>query len=98
MNTQTSHEDITDTVRGRAAESLESAADSVRSAGDRSAAAINDMANDAGDKLDSTATSIRTFDMVDDVKRAVRHRPFESLAFATAVGLVAGFSLRRGGK
>ena len=109
MNTQTFHEDMTDTVLNRAAESLESAADSVRSAGDQAAdsvrtaghqgaAAINGLANDAGERLDSTANSVRTFDMFGEVKRAVRHKPFESLALATAVGLVAGFSLRRSGK
>ena len=109
MNTQTSHEDMTDTVRGRAADSLESAAHSVRSAGDQaadsvrsagrqSAAAINDLANDAGEKLDSTATTVRTFDMVSEMKRAVRHRPLEYLAVATAVGLIVGLSLRRSGQ
>ena len=49
----------TDEVRARTAESLESAAASLRTAANHSAEAINDLADGAGKKLDSTATLIR---------------------------------------
>lgn len=86
---------MTDSVRRRTVESLESAADSVRAAGDRGAGAISDLANGTGEKLDSTATYVRTFDVFHGMKCAVRRNPVACLALATAVGLIAGFSLRR---
>lgn len=86
-------------VRKRTAESLESAADSVRIAGDRGATAVSDLANGTGEKLDSTATYVRTFagrDAFTGLRRAVRRNPVGSLALATAIGLVAGFAYRQG--
>jgi hypothetical protein len=87
----------TDGVREKTAETLESAADSVRTAGGDGAQAIHDMANDAGKKLDSTATYVRTFangDVLGGVRDTVRQSPLGSLAVAAAIGLVAGVSWR----
>ena len=81
-------------------ESLESAADSVRAAGDLGAAAIGDLAEEAGSKLDSAAAYVRDFDqagLFTAVKHTVRRYPMGSLALAAAVGLAAGFSFRRSG-
>jgi ElaB/YqjD/DUF883 family membrane-anchored ribosome-binding protein len=87
-----------DDVRARVAESLESAADSVRAVANESARAINDLASQAGKKLDSTATCARTFargDMLGGLRKKVNMCPLKSLAVATAVGLIAGVALRR---
>jgi ElaB/YqjD/DUF883 family membrane-anchored ribosome-binding protein len=95
MNNARSFEDQTAGVRERTAESLESAADSIRAAGDEGASTISDLANEAGEKLDSTASYVRTFaqgDVLAGVRHTVRSNPMGSLALAAAVGLVAGFS------
>ena len=89
-------EDMSDKVEGvrsRVAESLESAADSVRAAADESATAINDLANQAGKKLDSSAKCVRTWGggrMVGSLRKKVNRKPLQSLAVALGVGLVAG--------
>ena len=93
--------DKADGVRKRTAESLESAADSVRAAGDESADVISDLANEAGQKLDSTATYVRTFaggDVLAGLRHTVRRNPVGGLALATAVGVVAGFLWRASGR
>ena len=90
-------EEKMDGARIRTAESLESAADSVRAAGAEGARAIGDLANEAGEKLESTATCVRTFtgdDVLGNLRHTVRRNPVGSLAFAAAVGVVAGFSWR----
>ena len=96
MNNMKSFEDKAESVRSRTAESLESAADSVRAAGNESADAIGDLANQAGKKLDSTALYVREFpaDLLCDLRHKVRRNPVGSLALATAIGVVAGFSWR----
>ena len=86
---------MTDNIRRHAVDSLESAADSVRAAGDKSAGAISDLANGTGRKLDSTASCIRTFDMLHGMRSVVRRKPVECLALATGIGLIAGFYFRR---
>jgi ElaB/YqjD/DUF883 family membrane-anchored ribosome-binding protein len=88
--------DQADGVRRQAADSLASAADSVRAAGSQSADAISDLANEAGKKLDTTATYVRAFpgDILGGLRNTVRRNPVGSLALATAFGLVAGFSYR----
>ena len=90
-------EDKTDEVRIRAAESLESAAASLRAAGSQSADAIHGLATGAGKKLDSTATMIRpcgSSKMLGGLRNSVRRNPMGTIALATAVGVVAGFSCR----
>ena len=90
-------ESKTDDVRVRAAESLESAAASLRAAANHSAEAIHDLADGAGKKLDSTATLIRpcsSSKMLGGLRTSVRRNPMGTIALATAVGLVAGFSCR----
>jgi hypothetical protein len=82
-----------DSVRRGTAETLESAAGSVRHAGHESAAAIASLADDAGERLDSTAKYVRTFEGGDtfaNFRRAIRLHPVGSLAMATAAGVVAG--------
>ena len=91
--TYTAFEDGSD-LRRRAAESLESAADSIRHAADGSADTITDFADAAGEKLDASACYVRHFaggDIFSGVKRTVRQRPVESIALATAAGLLTGF-------
>jgi len=77
------------------ADSLEAAADTVRSAADDSVHKINDLANQAGKKLDSTATCVRSFagiNLFGGLRKKVNRNPLQSLAVAAAVGLVAGVS------
>lgn len=87
-------------IRERTAESFESAADSVRSAGTHGASMISDLADRAGEKLDSTATYVRGLDgddLVTTLRRTVRRHPVGSMVLAIAVGVVAGASYRTGG-
>ncbi len=87
-------EDKADRIRERAAESLESAAQSVRAGAD----AIGDLADDAGRKLNSTAAFVRPCadgEKLLGLRNSIRRNPMKSLALATAVGLVAGFTCRR---
>jgi len=86
MSNINAFEDKADDVRKRAAESLESAADSVRAA-----------AADAGKKLHSTAAFVRPGakrERLVGLRNSVRRNPMRSLALATAVGIVAGFTCR----
>jgi ElaB/YqjD/DUF883 family membrane-anchored ribosome-binding protein len=82
-------------ARTAVAESLEAAADTVRSAADDSAHKINDLASQAGKKLDSTATCVRSWaggNLFRGLRRKVNRNPIQSLAVAAAIGLVAGVS------
>jgi ElaB/YqjD/DUF883 family membrane-anchored ribosome-binding protein len=86
-------EDKADCLRKRAAESLESAGESVRAGAD----AISDLANDAGKKLHSTAAFVRPGarrEKLSGLRNSIRRNPVKSLAVATAVGLLAGFTCR----
>lgn len=97
MQNAKSCEDKTNRVGERAAKSLESAADAFRAAGDESADAISGLANEAGEKLDSTATYVRAVaggDLFGDLRHKVRRNPVGSLALAIAIGLAAGISWR----
>ncbi len=96
MTNLQSIEDRAEDLRKRAADRLESAADTVRTAGHQSADAISGLADDAGKKLDSTAAFVRTpkEKMLTVFRSSVRRNPMTSLAVATAIGLVAGFSCR----
>jgi ElaB/YqjD/DUF883 family membrane-anchored ribosome-binding protein len=81
----------------RVAESLESAADSVRAVANDTTAKINDLANQTGKKLDSTACRVRTIanvKMLGGLRSKVNQNPLRSLMVATAIGVVAGFSWR----
>jgi ElaB/YqjD/DUF883 family membrane-anchored ribosome-binding protein len=92
--------DKAEEIRKRAADSLESAADSVREAGSQGADTIHDFADQAGKKLDSTASYVRKTcveaKLFGSLRGSVRRNPLQSLALAGAVGLVAGFCLRPG--
>jgi len=77
------------------ADSLEEAAATIRSAADDSVHKINDLASQAGKKLDSTASCVRSWDggnLFGGLRRQVNRKPLESLAVAVAIGLVAGVS------
>jgi hypothetical protein len=97
INSQEPFDDKTG-ARHRTAESLESAADSIRSAEHRGANAINDLAHEAGDKLDSTASRVRGFGarkLGGNLRLAIRRHPFGSLALAATLGVAAGYSCSR---
>src|SRR4051812_15871116 len=95
--------DKADDIRKRTADSLESAADSVRNAGKHGAETIHELTDQAGKKLETTATIVRkacvrrafgTDRLFSWFRNSVRRSPVQSIAIATALGLVAGFSLR----
>lgn len=91
-------EEMIDTVRESTAESIESAAESVRAAGNQGAQAISGLANDAGEKLDSTADYVRnlaTGDMFGEFRQNVCRHPVASVTLAAAIGLLAGVTCRR---
>ena len=98
MTNLQSIEDKAEDLRKRTASKLESAADTVRTAAHQSADTITGIADDAGKKLDSTAAFIRKTcfqeTMLGGFRKSVRRNPMTSLAVATAVGLVAGFTCR----
>jgi hypothetical protein len=96
MNNTKAFQANTDDIRKRTVESFENAADSVRAAGAQTADTISDLANEAGEKLDSTALFVRDFgdDFLGDLRHKVRRNPIGSLAVATAFGILAGFSWR----
>jgi ElaB/YqjD/DUF883 family membrane-anchored ribosome-binding protein len=75
------------------ADSLESAADAVRSAADDSVHAINDLANQAGKKLDCSASRLRSWTgpkAFGGLRKNINRKPLQSVAIAAAVGLVTG--------
>jgi hypothetical protein len=91
------HDDMTDGIRRRTVESLESAADSVRAAGVEGSGAISDLAHETGERLDSSAAYVRTFaggDVLASLRDTVQRNLAGSLVVAASAGLVAGLSLR----
>ena len=91
-------EEKADNLRKSAADSLAAAAESVRTAGNDSAGTIHNIADEAGRKLDSAATFARTTcvkaKILSGLRNSVVRNPMSSLAVATALGVVAGFSCR----
>ena len=79
-------------ARDAVADSLEAAADTVRSAADDSVHKINDLANQAEKKLESTATCVRSWNIFGGLRKKVNSNPIQSLAVAAAIGLLAGVS------
>lgn len=81
-------------TRDAVADKLEAAADTVRSAADDSVHKINDLANQAGKKLDCSAKRVRSMpgNLFGGLRRKVNRSPLQSLAVAAAIGLVAGVS------
>lgn len=93
MNTETIGEKV-DNIRARTAETLESAADTMRDTADT----ISNVAKQTGKKLDSSASFVRSCTsgkMFSPLGNAIRRKPFQSLAIATALGLICGFTCRR---
>jgi len=76
------------------ADTLESAADTLRSKAGESAHALNDLAKQAGKKLDSTASCVRSWNLFGGLRNKVNRSPIQSLAVAAAIGLIAGVSWR----
>jgi ElaB/YqjD/DUF883 family membrane-anchored ribosome-binding protein len=90
--------DKVDEIRTRTAEKLESAADTIRDTGCQTASTISDVTKEAGKKLDSSASFVRSCTsgkMFSPLSNAIRKKPFQSLAIATALGLICGFTCRR---
>lgn len=98
MTNLQSIEDKADDLRKRTASKLESAAETLRTAGHQGAETISGIAADAGKKLDSTAAFVRKTcaqdRMLGGFRKSVQRNPMTSLAVATAIGLVAGFTWR----
>lgn len=85
---------VADTLES-AADTVRSAADTVRSAADDGVHRINDLANQAGKKLDSTASCVRGWagsNWFGGLRKKVNRNPIRCLAVAAAVGLIAGVS------
>jgi hypothetical protein len=90
-------EDNAEGLRTKVADKLESAAQSVRAAAEEGASALNDLADQAGRKLDSGAAHVRNLGggkTIGGFRDKVRASPVRSVAVATAIGLVAGISWR----
>jgi ElaB/YqjD/DUF883 family membrane-anchored ribosome-binding protein len=82
-------------TRDAVADSLETAAETIRSAADDSVHKINDLADQAGKKLDCGAKRVRSWpggNLFGGLRRKVNRSPLQSLAVAAAIGLVAGVS------
>lgn len=93
MNTEAMAEKV-DNIRTRTAETLESAADTMRD----TAETISSVAKQTGKKLDNSASFVRSCTsgkMFTPIGNAIRKKPFQSLAIATALGLICGFTCRR---
>ncbi|HVW08971.1 MAG TPA: hypothetical protein VHC90_10330 [Bryobacteraceae bacterium] len=90
--------DRAEEIRERAAHSLENAAESIRGAGNQSADTITNFTNEAGRRLDTTASIVRKPCLrsraMTGFRGAIRRKPMRSLALAVAIGIVAGFSCR----
>jgi len=80
------------------ASGLESAANSLRSSAQTGGDAITQFANNAADRLQTTASYMREHSvgqMYGDVEQVVRRNPGPSLIAAAAVGFLLGAALRR---
>jgi len=84
-------------ITTKVADTLESAAQRVRATADEGASTLNDLADQAGKKLDNGATCVRSFahrKMRRSLRDKVRANPMRSLAAATVLALVAGITWR----
>jgi ElaB/YqjD/DUF883 family membrane-anchored ribosome-binding protein len=87
-----------DEARYETADALAGAACSVRTTGRQGSEAIDDLANSAASKLDSTAAYVRrhdTSDMLGDLQQLVRRHPASFLVGAAVVGFFLGSAGRR---
>ena len=83
-----------DQARADTARSLHSTASAVRSAGSQSAAAIEECAEGAADRLDSTSKYIRKHDgadMLHDLRTLVRRHPGSFLLVSASVAACVGY-------
>ena len=91
-------ETITDKIgnaREEAAESLDHAASRVRATASRGMGAIDDLAEAAATRLDSTAKYIRTYNPLSALQNVMKQSPGITLCVGIAAGLLVGFSVRR---
>jgi len=87
-----------DEARHETGEALHSAASTVRTKGRQSSAAIDNIAGDAADRLDATASYIEDHDLKDvltGLRRFGRRHLAGSLLAAAAVGFLAGSAIVR---
>jgi ElaB/YqjD/DUF883 family membrane-anchored ribosome-binding protein len=92
-------EERVDEKRGTAADSVDQAAQKLRERADSMPGGerTSQMANQAADRLESTATYVRDHDvsqMTSDLEGFVRKHPTESLIAAAAAGFLMGKMLR----
>lgn len=86
-----------DRARHWTAAEVQTAASSVRTAGQHGSGAIDSLARDTADKLNSTAAYIRSHDargMFADLRRVVRRHPVGLFVVAAAIGFLAGAAIR----
>jgi ABC-type transporter Mla subunit MlaD len=87
-----------DDAKDQTAGALHTAASSVRTTGRQSSAAIDSFATDAADRLDTTAAYVDNHELSDvfnGLQKFGRRHLAGSLAFAAAIGFVAGVALHR---
>lgn len=87
-----------DEVRYETANALAGAASSVRTTGRQGSEAIEDLANNAASKLDSTAAYVRRHDvgdMLGNLRQVIRQHPASFLVGAAVVGFFLGSGVRR---
>lgn len=87
-----------DEVRYETADTLAGAASSVRATGRQGSEAIEDLANNAASKLDSSAAYVRRHDvgdMLGNLRQVVRQHPASFLVGAVAAGFFLGSAIRR---
>jgi hypothetical protein len=87
-----------DEARDETADAIHTAASSVRTTARHSCEVINDLATSAADKMDVTASYIEDHDprrLFAGCRQFISKYPTRSLVVATAIGFVAGSTLRR---
>jgi ABC-type transporter Mla subunit MlaD len=87
-----------DDAKDQTAAALHSAASTVRRTGRQSAAAIDNLATDTADRLETTAAYVDNHELSDvfnGLQRFGRRHIAESLVCAAAIGFLAGAALHR---
>jgi ElaB/YqjD/DUF883 family membrane-anchored ribosome-binding protein len=87
-----------DAARSETADALHNAASSVRATARQGCDVIDDLATNAADRLDATASYVEDHDprgLISGCRQFIRQHPTGSLMAATAIGFVAGSAIRR---
>jgi ElaB/YqjD/DUF883 family membrane-anchored ribosome-binding protein len=85
-------------ARNETAGGLHAAASSVRATGRQGSEAIGNLANNAADKLDATASCVEDYDPRDAItglRRVISRYPARSVVIATTIGIFAGCAIRQ---